>query len=159
MFYNILIITFQALKKHNDLFQFIQAQRVEQNYALSYFGMWTMILFSFGKTKQLWMLPPLQIIRRFDFCRYIIFTMYLVDIVTYISRKAKTSYNLEWREYLLSFSINSSSYHVGSILQNRLLLFVSMIFVPFQTFLLWQLIACFSLGSFDWLHCFFLWFC
>jgi hypothetical protein len=46
-------------------------------------------------------LHPFQIIRRFGFSRYIAFSMYL-DIVyiyvhskSYVSRKAKMSYNLE----------------------------------------------------------------
>jgi len=52
-------------------------------------------------------LPPFQIIRRFDFSRCIALTMYL-DIVyiqvhskSYVSRKTKTSNNLEQREYIL----------------------------------------------------------
>ena len=50
-------------------------------------------------------LPPFQIIRHFDFSRYIVFAMHLdihyvkIRSKINVSRKAKTSYNLEWREY------------------------------------------------------------
>jgi hypothetical protein len=43
--------------------------------------------------------PPFQIIRRFGFSIYIAFAMYLDINYVYLSRKAKTSYNLERREY------------------------------------------------------------
>ena len=49
-------------------------------------------------------LPPFQIIRRFGFSTYIAFAMYLHIVYIYVhskcnvSRKAKTSYNLEQRK-------------------------------------------------------------
>jgi len=56
---------------------------------------------NWGKVGEI--LPPFQIIRYFDFSRYIDFTMYLdivyitVHIKSYIYRKTKMSYNLEWK--------------------------------------------------------------
>jgi hypothetical protein len=53
----------------------------------------------------LWMLhyTSFQIIRHFGFFRYVVFAMHLDMhcLDTYVSRKAKTSYNLERREYVI----------------------------------------------------------
>ena len=51
------------------------------------------------------LLPPFQIIRILAFSRYIALAMHLdynmsrYRVKTIVSRKTKTSYNLEWREY------------------------------------------------------------
>jgi hypothetical protein len=64
------------------------------------------VLLAHNMVRLLLLLPPFQIIRRFGFSRYIAFTMYLhivyiqVHSKNYVSRKAKTSYNLERREYI-----------------------------------------------------------
>jgi hypothetical protein len=52
-------------------------------------------------------LPPFQIIRHFDFYKYIAFAMHLHVYYVYIHNKSnvsikdKASYNLEQREYLI----------------------------------------------------------
>ena len=68
-------------------------------------------VYSDYKNRQSKILPPFQIIRCFSFSRYVVFAMYLdihyVQIHTKdnISRKAKTSYNLGWREYVTRYII------------------------------------------------------
>ena len=87
------------------------------------------------------LLPLSQIIKRFGIFRFIIFAMYLdityiqVHSKSYESRKAKTSYNLEWRDYIFSCS-DMFFFQQGVMLNSwySVFLFVSHIWISKETY-------------------------
>jgi hypothetical protein len=98
--------------------------------------------------------PLFQIIRYFDFSRYIVFAMHLnihyvrIHSKSNIFRKTKTSYNMEWREYqpifitLILFAYLLLCIIVLSILLSWTLKMVTCVIVSDLIYRSWLLPTC-----------------